>query len=114
LSVAGGIVHLWGFHFTQIIISAYIIIFGLSIALLEFQIPPQVGRYASFLFSFLGRGVFYIFIGSIIVNDNLATKIIGAVIGLVGIAYVVLEFVPSIEPPANMREADGGWGAEQV
>jgi hypothetical protein len=35
-------------------------------------------------------------------------------IGIVGIAYAVLEFVPSIEPPQNMREADGGWGAEQV
>jgi hypothetical protein len=34
---------------------------------------------------------------------------------LVGAAYVVLEFVPSIEPPANMRDAaDAGWGAEQV
>lgn len=25
--------------------------------LLEFQIPPQVARYASFMFSFVGRGV---------------------------------------------------------
>jgi hypothetical protein len=35
-------------------------------------------------------------------------------VGLIGVAYVVLEFIPSIEPPANMREADAGWGAEQV
>jgi hypothetical protein len=41
-------------------------------------------------------------------------NIFGGVIGTVGLAYGVLEFVPSIEPPANMREADGGWGAEQV
>ena len=26
-------------------------------ALLEFQIPQQVARYASFMFSFLGRGI---------------------------------------------------------
>jgi hypothetical protein len=38
----------------------------------------------------------------------------GSLIGFIGIAYVVLDFVPSIEPPQNMREADGGWGAEQV
>ena len=31
-----------------------------------------------------------------------------------GIGYVVLEFLPQIEPPPNMREADSGWGAEQV
>jgi len=29
--------------------------------------------------------------------------IVGGIIGLIGIAYVALEFVPSIEPPANMR-----------
>ena len=38
----------------------------------------------------------------------------GAVVGLVGVGYVVLEFLPQIEPPSNMREADAGWGAEQV
>jgi hypothetical protein len=32
----------------------------------------------------------------------------------VGLAYIVLEFIPSIEPPANMRDADAGWGQEQV
>jgi hypothetical protein len=38
----------------------------------------------------------------------------GGIIALVGVGYVVLEFIPSIEPPANMRDADAGWGAEQV
>ncbi|KAJ4392618.1 hypothetical protein N0V85_006922 [Neurospora sp. IMI 360204] len=71
-------------------------------------------RYASFMFSFLGRGVFYIFVGSIIPHEHWATIIIGSIIFLIGVAYVALEFVPSIEPPANMREADAGWGAEQV
>lgn len=33
---------------------------------------------------------------------------------VVGAIYAVLEFIPSIEPPQNMREADAGWGAEQV
>jgi hypothetical protein len=39
---------------------------------------------------------------------------LGVVTVAVGLGYCVLEFIPSIEPPANMREADGGWGAEQV
>ena len=80
----------------------------------EFQIPPQISRYASFLFSFLGRGIFYVFVGSIILEGGILRTIAGSIVGLVGVAYVVLEFVPSIEPPANMREADVGWGAEQV
>lgn len=56
----------------------------------------------------------YIFIGSLAIpNDKgVFATIVGTVIGAVGIAYVVAEFIPSIEPPANMREADAGWGAE--
>lgn len=66
------------------------------------------------MFSFVGRGIFYVFIGSILLNDGWLRIVAGAAVGLVGLAYVVLEFVPSVEPPANMREADQGWGAEQV
>ncbi|SPN99669.1 related to TVP15 Tlg2-Vesicle Protein [Cephalotrichum gorgonifer] len=98
----------------QAIEAVYIIIFAAAVALLEFQIPPQVSRYASFLFSFIGRGLFYIFIGSLILGESTWFIITGSVVGIIGVAYVVLEFVPSVEPPANMREADAGWGAEGV
>lgn len=27
----------------------------------------------------------------------------GSIVGIIGIGYVVLEYIPSIEPPANMR-----------
>ncbi|CRK27620.1 hypothetical protein BN1708_014862 [Verticillium longisporum] len=114
IMVLGGIAQFFNFSFQGIIVGVYVIIFGLCTALLEFQIPPQVSRYASFLFSFLGRGVFYIFIGSILLSDNVLRIIAGSIIGIIGVSYVVLEFIPQIEPPANMREADAGWGAEQV
>ncbi|OAQ98596.1 hypothetical protein LLEC1_03104 [Akanthomyces lecanii] len=98
-----------------IVLSIYMIIFGLSIGLLEFQIPRQVSRYANFLFSFVGRGVFYVFLGCLLLGERIISNIAGGVVGVIGIAYIALEFVPSIEPPANMREADAaGWGAEQV
>ncbi len=57
----------------------------------------------------------YIFLGGLILGGSILSKIAGSVVGFGGIAYVALEFIPSIEPPANMREADmAGWGAEQV
>lgn len=59
-------------------------------------------------------GPVYIFIGSILLHDNALRIIAGSIVGLIGVGYVVLEFIPSIEPPANMREADASWGAEQV
>jgi len=115
LMVAGAIFKvILNLRFENIILAVYVIIFGLTTALLEYQIPPQVSRYASFLFSFLGRGVFYIFVGTVLLDGGVPSMIFGSLIGLVGLVYAGLEFVPSIEPPANMREADGGWGAETV
>lgn len=52
--------------------------------------------------------------GSILLNDGVLRIIAGSIVGLIGVGYCALEFIPSIEPPANMREADQGWGAEQV
>ncbi|KAF1948388.1 COPI associated [Byssothecium circinans] len=113
--VLGGVTKFINFDgFSAIILGVYLIIFGAATALLEFQIPQQVARYASFMFSFLGRGIFYVFIGSVAVGPKWFRIIPGTLVGIVGIAYVVLEYIPSIEPPANMRDADAGWGAEQV
>jgi hypothetical protein len=65
-------------------------------------------------------------------GENWYRYVPGAIVALVGVGYGALEFIPSIEPPANMRfvrrrlpscdraknmsrdAADAGWGAEQV
>jgi hypothetical protein len=48
-------------------------------------------------------------------SEHVVSYIAGALVGVVGVAYVVLEFLPQIESPSNMRDAaDSGWGAEQV
>ncbi|RVX70760.1 hypothetical protein B0A52_05411 [Exophiala mesophila] len=114
--VLGGISQFFHLGLRDIIVGVYVIIFGLAVAGLELvpQVPPYIPKYASFLFSFLGRGVFYIFVGSIILEQNWLRIAAGSIIGLVGLGYTALEFVPSIEPPSNMRDGDAGWGAEQV
>lgn len=60
------------------------------------------------------QSLVYIFIGSIILDGGLFRDILGAIIGITGVGYCALEFLPQIEPPSNMRDADAGWGAEQV
>lgn len=45
----------------------------------------------------------YIFVGSVIMAEGWYHWIPGTLVALIGIGYVGLEFVPSIEPPANMR-----------
>ncbi|ODV76023.1 Tvp15p [Cyberlindnera jadinii NRRL Y-1542] len=82
----------------------YLIAFGVAIGGLEFIIPPLAYHYASFLFSFLGRGVFYVLIGVLIAQGGNAIRIVfGFLIVVIGIVYAVLEFIPSIEPPENFK-----------
>jgi hypothetical protein len=116
IMVLGGISQFFPATMSSIIVGAYVIVFGLVVGGLEFMpnVPDYAYRYASFLFSFLGRGVFYIFVGCIILHGHVLREIAASIIGITGIGYVVLEFIPSIEPPSNMRESDQGWGAEQV
>lgn len=45
----------------------------------------------------------YIFIGSVIVGERWFRIVPGTIVGIIGLAYAALEFIPSIEPPANMR-----------
>jgi hypothetical protein len=78
----------------------------------------------------------YFFVGCILGGEHWYNYIPASIVALIGLIYVALEFVPSIEPPANMRyvvpmenarqdnlttdidislrDADAGWGAEQV
>ncbi|KAJ5279298.1 hypothetical protein N7478_004670 [Penicillium angulare] len=114
--VLGGISQFFPASMSSVIVGGYVIVFGLVVAGLEFMpnVPDYAYRYASFLFSFLGRGIFYIFVGSILLHDLILREIAASIVGLTGVAYLVLEFIPSIEPPSNMRESDQGWGAEQV
>lgn len=43
------------------------------------------------------------FVGTILLHGHILRIIAGSIIALIGVFYIVLEFVPSIEPPENMR-----------
>jgi hypothetical protein len=58
--------------------------------------------------------IVYIFVGTLTFNGSVLAYIGGGIVILVGIGYAVLEFMPQVEAPSNMRDADAGWGAEQV
>ena len=47
-------------------------------------------------------------------KEGVLRIIAASIVGVTGVAYCALEFLPQIEPPSNMRDADAGWGAEQV
>lgn len=56
----------------------------------------------------------YIFVGSIMLHQPALRIVAGSAVGIVGVGYVVLEYIPQIEPPSNMRDANAEWGAEQI
>jgi len=87
IMVLGGISQFFPISFQSIIVGIYVIIFGLAVVGLELlpQVPPYLPRYASFLFSFLGRGIFYVFVGCIILEGRVLRIIAGSIIGIVGL-----------------------------
>ncbi|ODV80540.1 COPI associated [Suhomyces tanzawaensis NRRL Y-17324] len=101
LSVLSGLSQLFsGLYF---VIGLYLIAFGSVIGLLEFRVPAEAYAYGSFLFSFIGRGVFYTFIGASINGASAFRIIAGLIVFVVGLGYIALEAVPSVSPPENMN-----------
>ncbi|KAI8338541.1 COPI associated protein-domain-containing protein [Chlamydoabsidia padenii] len=102
--IIGGVVTILTGGFPQFIRGIYCILFGVMVFLFEFRLPSVVSQYVSFMFSFFGRGVFYIFIGCILLNYLPLGIASGVIVAVAGVAFVILQFIGSIEPPSNMRQ----------
>ncbi|CAH6722896.1 golgi apparatus membrane protein Tvp15p [[Candida] jaroonii] len=112
LSVLSGLSQLFS-GFRAFILGIYIIAFGGVIGLLEFQVPPEAYAFGSFLFSFIGRGVFYTFIGVAIHGESIFRILAGGIIFIIGLVFIALEAVPSISPPENMNTEGISIGNEE-
>lgn len=95
---------------------SFFLLFGVAVLNLELtdRYVEQTRRYGSFLFSFLGRGGFYVFMSSLVISRNVGIShdatsmsltrqaipiVLGVLMMLAGALYIGLAFVPSIEPP---------------
>ncbi|EAZ63245.2 hypothetical protein PICST_80736 [Scheffersomyces stipitis CBS 6054] len=102
LAVLAGLSQLFsGIH--SFLVGVYVIAFGGIIGLLEFRVPAEAYAYGSFLFSFIGRGVFYTLIGVSINGASIFRVFAALIIFVVGLVYIGLEAIPSISPPENMN-----------
>lgn len=81
--------------------------------MLEFRVPAEAYAYGSFLFSFIGRGVFYTFLGASIKSHSIFRILAGLIIFIIGLIYIALEAVPSISPPDNMNPEGISIGNEE-
>lgn len=63
--------------------------FALLLAMAEFNFGFFL-KYFNFLDSYVGRGLFIVFLGSILLSNQLYAIIVGVIIIVVGIAYMVV------------------------
>ncbi|KAH8553753.1 COPI associated protein-domain-containing protein [Umbelopsis sp. PMI_123] len=101
--IIGGLWTIFAGGFPNFIQGIFCMLFGIMTAGFEFRLPAAAAQHVSFMFSFLGRGIFYIFIGCIMLNYAAVAIASGVIVTVVGVAFVVLQFVPRVEPPPNMR-----------
>ncbi|WVQ78466.1 hypothetical protein IAT38_000552 [Cryptococcus sp. DSM 104549] len=118
-AIAGGVGSLIKHHFSSIIIGIYEVLIGAIIIFLEVRPPTEehkalIHNYASFMHSFIGRGVFYLLLGVLMLNYYTILYICGTVVGVVGLAYIGLHFVPAIEPPSTMQAPNNDIEAQPV
>ncbi|KAG8894662.1 hypothetical protein FRB99_001069 [Tulasnella sp. 403] len=122
---AGAIGHFIWRSLSSIVIGVYALLFGAVVIALEFWTPPpeyttKLYRYASFLYSFAGRGVFYFLAGVLLLNHYTLLYVSGTFVGFVGLVYFILEFVKMVEVPPSMVAPDHDdpesrpvWSADQ-
>ncbi|KAH3900552.1 Tvp15p SCDLUD_003542 [Saccharomycodes ludwigii] len=94
--------------FIGFILSLYVIIISTTIIFLEFKPIPALYKYASFYYSFIGRGFLHILLGFIKLNNRLKSgTIINILISIlniiVGLAYILLQFNTKIDPPNSFN-----------
>ncbi|RSH93893.1 Late Golgi vesicles protein [Saitozyma podzolica] len=81
---------------------------GAVIIFLEARTPTEehkalVHKYASFMHSFVGRGVFYLLLGVLMLNYYTILYVCGSIVGFAGLVYIALNFVPLVEAPSTMQ-----------
>eukprot|EP00128_Syssomonas_multiformis_P001648 Colp12_sorted_trinity150504_noHs@9808 len=57
-------------NFANIIVKIYVAFFATTTALMNFCVPAGVGAYFLFVFTILGRGLYFIFLGCLVLDTS--------------------------------------------
>ncbi|KAG0211974.1 Late Golgi vesicles protein [Mortierella sp. GBA30] len=118
LLVLGGIilfVHIGSWN--SGILGVFIVIFGLLTFALEFTIPESLVYNMGFMFSMLGRGIFYVCMGLLCLSWRWFNILVGCIIMVIGFFYIGMHFKgatpsPSMSavPNTTSSNVDTGYG----
>lgn len=91
-------------EFNVFIQGLFAIVLSTNIIYLEFKIPSQLYKYASFYFSFLGRGILHFLLLTLLAHDiNTFKFFANFILLLTGIGYIFCHFTSFIEEPDNFK-----------
>ncbi|CAO3571793.1 unnamed protein product [Mortierella alpina] len=82
------------------ILGVFIVFFGLLTFALEFTIPESIVYNLGFMFSLLGRGLFYVGTGILVLSWRWFNILVGCLIMAVGVFYVAMHFVGATPSPS--------------
>ncbi|KAF9985492.1 Late Golgi vesicles protein [Mortierella antarctica] len=82
------------------ILGVFIVLFGLLTFALEFTIPESIVYNLGFMFSLLGRGLFYVGTGILVLSWRWFNILVGCLIMAVGVFYVAMHFVGATPSPS--------------
>ncbi|KAJ2882746.1 hypothetical protein FB639_002321 [Coemansia asiatica] len=78
--------------FMRIMLGIYEIVFGIWMILFELAEMAWLTPYMQFMFTWRGRGLFYVFIGCLTLGYKTLGWVFGAIITAIGVVYIVLSF----------------------
>ncbi|KAJ1814586.1 hypothetical protein LPJ75_002708 [Coemansia sp. RSA 2598] len=89
--VSAVIFFVWA-DFMRIMLGIYEIVFGVWMIMFELAELAWLTPYVQFMFTWRGRGLFYVFIGCLTLGYKTLGWVFGAIITAIGVLYIVLSF----------------------
>ncbi|CRH02807.1 COPI associated protein, putative [Plasmodium relictum] len=96
LMITSGILNI--FNLFQIVLNLYIICSGVLLILCDIK-TFRFYRFIEFLFTVIGRCLYILIIGSIIINKSFLNILIGLIIIIISLLYLVLGYYNGIPVP---------------
>ncbi|KAJ2079843.1 hypothetical protein H4R24_003500 [Coemansia sp. RSA 988] len=90
LMIISAIVFFTWSDFGRIMVGVFEIIFGIWMILVELSEMGWLTPYVQFMFTWRGRGLFYVFMGCLTLGNKTYGWVMGAIIIGIGIVYIVL------------------------
>eukprot|EP00736_Rhodelphis_marinus_P014027 Rmarinus@m.25985 len=104
LMIVVGILLLAGLSsFQAFVVGCYLLIFGSVIVFLEFKVLDVFTKYFGFLFSWIGKGLFLIFVACLMLGSGDFQTFCGVVVIMVGIMFIILALIGKLQQPPGSK-----------